>query len=136
MNLSLPITTAVLTLIVWPAMATDIHVFTDSAHPVRSLPGNVTVIKLDAGERLENELSENLPADQEQAARLVQRRLEQGGPTLQHRMADAYQNVAEAWGLGVMKIPAVVVDRRYVVYGEPDVELALTSITRYRKEHP
>ncbi|HAF2412776.1 TPA: TIGR03757 family integrating conjugative element protein [Salmonella enterica] len=135
MNLPRLISTT-LAFIVWPAFAADIHVFTDLAHPVHSVPPGVTVVELDAGERLENELSAGLPADPAQAARLVQRRLEREGSTLQHRLATAYQGVTKAWVLGVSKIPAVVVDHRYVIYGEPDVGLALTSITRYRKAHP
>ncbi|EHD1638519.1 TIGR03757 family integrating conjugative element protein [Salmonella enterica] len=136
MNLSFFISAAFLTLIVWPAAATDIHIFTDHAHPVHSVPRGVTVVALDAGERLENELSTDLPTDPNQAAHLVQQRLEQGGKALQHQLATAYQGVTEAWELGVTKIPAVVVDRNYVVYGEPDVARALNSITHYRKEHP
>ena len=46
------------------------------------------------------------------------------------------RGVADAWGLGVAKVPAVVVDRRYVIYGEPDVALALSRIARYRREQP
>lgn len=33
-----------------------------------------------------------------------------------------------AWSLGITKIPAVVVDRRYVVYGESDMAKALVLI--------
>ena len=54
------------------------------------------------------------------AAALVQQRLRDGGQALQRRIGSAYQGVADAWGLGLAKVPAVVVDRRYVVYGEPD----------------
>ncbi|HEP9542705.1 TPA: DUF1525 domain-containing protein, partial [Pseudomonas aeruginosa] len=54
----------------------------------------------------------------------------------QRSLASAYQGVADAWGLGVAKVPAVVVDRRYVIYGEPDVALALSRIARYRREQP
>lgn len=136
MNLSLFIPAAFLAFIVGPAFATDIHIFTDHAHPVHSVPQGITVVELDAAERLENELSTDLPTDPDQAAHLVQQRLEQGGKALQHQLATAYQGVTEAWELGVTKIPAVVVDRNYVVYGEPDVARALNSITHYRKEHP
>ncbi|WJV25599.1 MULTISPECIES: TIGR03757 family integrating conjugative element protein [Pseudomonas] len=136
MNLPLLLPTAVLACIAWPAIAADIHVFTDRAHPVRSVPSGVEVVAVDLGERLENELATELPADPEQAARLVQHRLEQGGAALQRRLAAAYQGVTEAWSLGVVKIPAVVVDHRYVIYGEPDVTLALARIARYRKDHP
>jgi integrating conjugative element protein (TIGR03757 family) len=59
-----------------------------------------------------------------------------GGEALQRRIGHAYQGVAEAWGLGVARIPAVVVDRRYVVYGEPDVPRAIARIDAYRGTQP
>ncbi|NQB78478.1 DUF1525 domain-containing protein, partial [Pseudomonas aeruginosa] len=34
------------------------------------------------------------------------------------------------------KIPAVVVDRRYVVYGEPDVSRAVARINAYQSAQP
>ena len=52
------------------------------------------------------------------------------------RIGHAYQGVADAWGLGIAKIPAVVVDRRYVVYGEPDVSRAVARINAYRSTQP
>ena len=48
------------------------------------------------------------------------------------RMAAAYQDIVEVWSFGVTKLPAVIVDRRYVVYGEPDVNSAVSLIKRYR----
>ena len=41
-----------------------------------------------------------------------------------------------AWSLGIAKIPAVVVDRRYVVYGEANVARALARIEEYRRAQP
>ncbi|MGH8391347.1 MAG: DUF1525 domain-containing protein, partial [Pseudomonas sp.] len=38
----------------------------------------------------------------------------------------------DAWSVGVEKIPAVVIDRRYVVYGEADVAKAIAQIDRAR----
>ena len=52
------------------------------------------------------------------------------------RIGHAYQGVADAWGLGITKIPAVVVDHRYVVYGEPDVARAVARINAYRSTQP
>ena len=49
---------------------------------------------------------------------------------------DTYQDVTQAWGLGITKVPAVVVDRRYVVYGEPDVAHAAARIETYRRTQP
>lgn len=106
---------------------------TDSAHPL-SLPPAVRLIQLDAGERLEAQLSTGLPTDPAQAALALRQRLQ--GPAGVRRgqeLAAAQQGLVEAWSVGVQKLPAVVVDRRYVVYGETDVSQALARIDAYRQ---
>jgi integrating conjugative element protein (TIGR03757 family) len=117
------------------AMAADIRVFTDRNHLI-TVPAGVRMIALDAPARIESELAVDLPADPAQAAAIVQRRLKDGGAALQRRLADAYQGVTDAWSLGITKIPAIVVDRRYVVYGERDVARALAHIEAYRRARP
>jgi integrating conjugative element protein (TIGR03757 family) len=117
------------------AAAADVLVVTDSRHPVQA-PAGVWVIELDQAMRIEVELAAHLPADPQQAAALVRQRLHDGGEVLQHSIGNAYQGVADAWGLGIAKIPAVVVDRRYVVYGEPDVPSAVARIDAYRSTQP
>lgn len=117
------------------AEAADVRVFTDRHHAVEA-PVGIHVVKLDAPARIEAELAVNLPADPAQAAAIVRQRLQDGGTPLQQRLADAYQGVTDAWSLGVTKIPAVVVDRRYVVYGETDVSRALARIEEYRRAQP
>lgn len=114
------------------AMATDIRVFTDRQHPIEA-PAGVSVFELDAPARIEADLAANLPADPTQATAIVQQRLKDGGAELQRRLANAYQGVTDAWSLGITKIPAVVVDRRYVVYGERDIARALARIEEYRR---
>lgn len=52
------------------------------------------------------------------------------------QLADAYKGVTDAWRVGVAKVPAVVVDQRYVVYGDTDVTRALTRIQASREAHP
>lgn len=117
------------------AAVADVRVFTDRHHAIEA-PAGVHVIELDAPPRIEAELAANLPADPAQAAAIVRQRLQDGGTSLQRRLADAYQGVTDAWSLGVTKIPAVVVDRRYVVYGETDVSRALARIEEYRRTQP
>jgi len=109
------------------AFAADIIVITDSSHPIKPMGGE-RIIELDQPARIEAELSAGLPADPNHASALARRRLSTGRSDLQRRIVQAYQGVADAWGLGIAKIPAVVVDRRYVVYGEPDVARAVTRI--------
>ena len=117
------------------AMAADVLVVTDSRRPVQA-PAGTRVIELDQAGRIEAELSAGLPADSARAAAIVQQRLRDGGQDLQRRIARAYQDVADAWGLGIAKLPAVVVDRRYVVYGDADVSRAVARIETHRKAKP
>ena len=117
------------------AAAAEVLVITDSGHPVQVAAGT-RVIELDLPARIEAELAAGLPTDPTQAAAIVQQRLRDGGQDLQRRLGRAYQDVAQAWGLGITKVPAVVVDRRYVVYGETDVPRALARIEEYRRMQP
>lgn len=118
------------------ASAAEVLVVTDRLHPV-IMGSAVRVIELDAPALLvESELAAHLPVDPQKATAIARQRLQDGGTVLQKRLALAYQGVIEAWSLGITKIPAVVVDRRYVVYGEPDVNRAVSLIERYRSAQP
>ncbi|MBS0450098.1 MAG: TIGR03757 family integrating conjugative element protein [Proteobacteria bacterium] len=117
------------------AFAVDVLVVTDSGHPVQSVAG-VRVIELDLPERIEAELAVGLPNDPSRAAALVQQHLREGGQVLQRHIGSAYQGVADAWGLGIAKVPAVVVDQRFVIYGDPDVARAVARIEAHRRAQP
>lgn len=117
------------------AIAADVLVVTDSHHPVQSI-ASAKIVELDLPSRIEAELAADLPSDPATAATLVKQRLREGGPALQRKISAAYQNVADACGLGITKIPAVVVDRRYVIYGAADVASAVADIDAYRREWP
>ena len=116
------------------ASAMDIWVITDRQHPVQGTPDRL--IELDAPARIEAELSTDLPSDVQQASLLVQQRLKHGGPALEQRLARTYQDVTDAWSLGITSLPAIVMDQRYVVYGEPDVAKAIARIEAYRRTQP
>lgn len=115
--------------------AADVLVVTDSRHPVKTMGGE-RLIELDEPSGIEAELSAQLPTDAEQATAMVKRRLNTGGADLQRRIASAYQGVTDAWSLGITSIPAVVMDQRYVVYGEPDVARAVARIEQHRRAAP
>ena len=116
------------------ASAMDIWVITDRQHRVQGTPDRL--IELDAPARIEAELSTDLPSDVQQASLLVQQRLKHGGPALEQRLARTYQDVTDAWSLGITTLPAIVMDQRYVVYGEPDVAKAIARIEAYRRTQP
>ncbi|WP_153786084.1 TIGR03757 family integrating conjugative element protein [Pseudomonas sp. EMN2] len=131
-----PLSRAVLLLVVALATGTahaETWAITDAAHPLTSVPGNVRVIKLDDQQRIEEQLSKKLPPNPHQAA-LAARQLmgTPAGAALMQQLAAAQQGNADAWSVGVSKVPAVVVDRRYVVYGQPDVTAAMQTIIQAR----
>jgi integrating conjugative element protein (TIGR03757 family) len=112
--------------------ASEVWVVTDSQHPVKVPPG-VRVTELDAAHRIEARLARGLPPNPERAAAVATQRLRALTPELTQALAGAYQGIVDAWSMGVTKIPAVIVDRRYIVYGERDVERAVSEIERYRR---
>lgn len=112
------------------AMAETI-VVTDSQHPVTNT-GNARVIELDRPAQLTHALSQGLPADPQRAASAAKERLSsEEGRRLTAELRRAYQDVADAKGLKVQKVPAVIVDRTYVVYGVADVAEAAGLIDAY-----
>ena len=105
-----------------------IEVFTTAGQPAINVPSGVAVLELDAPGRLDARLSRDLPADPDMAEAIMRERM--ATPEWQEtadRYADSYLGLARAWQLGVEKLPAVVIDSRYVIYGEPDVAAALSE---------
>lgn len=49
------------------------------------------------------------------------------------QLASAQQGATDAWSTGVLKVPAVVIDRQFVVYGQPNVAAAIESIQAMRR---
>lgn len=113
------------------AVSAGVEVFTIAGEPVINVPDSAAVVELDAPARLDARISQDLPADPERAQQVLQSRM--SGPEWQatlRRYGKLYRGIARAWVLGIEKVPAVVVDSRYVVYGEPDVQAALREIER------
>lgn len=128
----------VLTLSAWSHCAiAGVEVFTIAGEPVINVPNTTAVIELDAAARLDARISQDLPSDPVQAKLLLQSRMH--NPEWQrtlHEYGQHYQGIARAWMLGIEKVPAVVVDSRYVVYGETNVAHALAEIERAHGNHP
>jgi len=135
-HLSRTLALPALLLVAGNVTAAEIWIVADVRHPVAGAQAADRIIQLDAAQAIEAELSARLPYDPQRAAALVQRRLNEGGQALQQRMREAYQGMTDAWSLGITSIPAVIVDQRYVVYGESDLGQALVRIERYREGQP
>lgn len=115
--------------------ASDIDLITNRSNSVTVRAG-VRLIGFDTPANIEADLSARLSPDAEQAFLIVQQRLKTTETDMQRRLAAAYLGVADAWSLGIVKIPAVVVDQQYVVYGESNVDRAVAMTTDYRSAHP
>lgn len=129
---------ALLASLVWSttSAASEVWFITDSARPPQGAHAPDRVIKLDAAQRIKAELTTALPNDPRRAESMARQRIRDGGAPLQNRMQVAYQGITDALSLGITTLPAVVVDRRYVVYGEPDVARAVAYIEKHRKAQP
>ncbi|WP_374072928.1 TIGR03757 family integrating conjugative element protein [Alloalcanivorax xenomutans] len=114
--------------------AADVLVFANQQTPIDA-PDGVSVIHLDTASEIEAELASGLPADPQRAEVIVRQRLADGDTNLQAHLASAYQGVLDAWNLGITKLPAVVVEGRYVVYGDADVARAMATIEAYMRAH-
>lgn len=127
--------TAILAALFTNSLNAETWAITDSAHPLSFVPSDVRVIKLDEQQFIEEQLSQHLPRDPRQAAIAARQMINSPvGRALTQQLAVAQQGVADAWGLRVEKIPAVVVDREYVVYGQPNVATAIDAVEKRRRK--
>ena len=126
-----------LALVAWPgpaAFAGDVMAFTLSSMPLRA-SGGAAVHVLDARDGHAEAFGADLPDDPERALAEARRRLETpAGRAALERIAAAAAGNALAGRLGIEKLPAVVVDGRYVVYGVRDVARAVERVEAWRAE--
>lgn len=108
----------------------DTLVFTDHTHPVINT-GNSPVFYLDGPTQIEAKLSEGLSNDPVEAKQQALKRIQD--TQMQQALINAYQGINKAWQLGVTKLPAVVVNGRYVVYGMSDVNQAIQLVKEYQE---
>lgn len=120
-----------LMLLAAPSTFAGIEVFTASHIPVFQVPSDATVVELDALAGLDEQLGYQLPTNLQQAERIAQQRLQSPSfQALAQRYEQAAMAISRAWMLGINKIPAVVVNGQYVVYGQPNVAAALALIAQ------
>ena len=123
-----------LVLVVSPdAGAAEVVAFTLSSMPLRA--SGATVHVLDARDGYAEAFEADLADDPERALAEARRRMATpAGRAALARIASAAAGNALASRLGIEKLPAVVVDGRYVVYGVRDVARAVERIKAWRAE--
>lgn len=123
--LQLPIYLATLSL-AQSAMAQSVTVFVDGQTPLQNSSSATAIFELDAAQRIEERMSADLPGNLQQAEQLMRTRMQSSAwRAMEIELQRSAEGLAKAKALGVTKLPAVVVDERYVVYGVTDVKRAV-----------
>ena len=115
-------------------MAPTIEVFTDSRIQVVSGNDNTTVYVIDRINRLQQELSEDLPVDSESAKKLVLQRYQRMDMQLSTELENAANGLVQAMQYGIDRYPAIVFDGQAVVYGLTDINAAIQLYLRWQAE--
>lgn len=91
--------------------------------------------RLDKAELLQNEINKRLPSELNSASDYMSdyANSEQGRAVIAE-MVNGYQGVGRAFSLGVERLPAVVINESFVVYGTTDVDHALQLWALYLRD--
>jgi len=93
---------------------------------------DLQLYELDGIQRITAELSEGLPANRDDAQRLVLHRLQGLDDPTQARLKRAATGLARALQYGIDRYPAVVFNGKGVVYGVSDLQVALNHYRTWR----
>ena len=128
--LSIVITGALCEPVLADAPSSAIEVFADSMNPVANGADGITVYYIDRIDRLQQELSKELPADPVTAKQTALHRFQRMDNKLSHELKNAANGLVQAVQYGIDRYPAIVFDGNAVVYGITDVRAATQ---RYRQ---
>ena len=110
-----------------------VEVFTDSQTPVLNNGPSTTVYIVDRIDRLQQALSEGLPAEPEAAKQDALQRFQRMDAQLSSELENAAKGLVQAMQYGIGRYPAIVIDGKAVVYGVTDVKAA-TRLYEQRRE--
>lgn len=112
-------------------------IYTTPAWPVTDPQPGVLVQTLENVHLLEQSLFPQLSDNPAQAEQQSRARMQQPGWREQEaRLTRAYQALLDAHAAGIKKVPAVVFDDKYVVYGTTDAALAQRKFNAWREQQP
>ena len=114
--------------------APTIEVFTDSSLQTVSGNDHTTVYVIDRINRLQLDLSNNLPADPESAKSLALQRFQRMDTQLSRELENAAKGLVQATQYGIDRYPAIVFDGEAVVYGLTDVSAATQLYRQWQTE--
>ncbi|MFP1817366.1 TIGR03757 family integrating conjugative element protein [Lonsdalea quercina] len=128
---------ALLTALATQSAAAQTVIYTTEKWPVISPEPGTVVQMLEDIQKREQTLFPNLSASPKQAERQALLRMQQTDWQEQEtQLTRAYQALMDAWSLGITKVPAVVFEDKYVVYGTTDIRLARQKLEAWRERQP
>lgn len=111
----------------------QVTIYTTSDIALQAIPAGADVVYLDRQSQIEATLSQGLPANPHQAAIAMRQRMAGSDFThLVQELRKASNGRLQAKIHKIQKLPAVTVDHAFVVYGQPNVGLALQQIQAAR----
>lgn len=110
-----------------------IEVFADSQTPVLNNGPSTTVYIVDRIDRLQQALSEGLPAEPEAAKQDALQRFQRMDAQLSSELENAAKGLVQAMQYGIDRYPAIVIDGKAVVYGVTDVKAATRLYEQWRE---
>jgi integrating conjugative element protein (TIGR03757 family) len=124
----------ILLLLAEPVLA-EANLYTLSHYPIPNNNDLEQIFQLDEIQLLEQRLSHTLSANPKQAV-IEAKQLIKNGSIDKHdpQWLNAITGLTKAWALGIEKVPAVVFDDHYVVYGTTDIALASKKFAEFKAE--
>lgn len=137
MRLQIPLFFTLVTVFTSSVGLAQTVIYTTQAWPVTAPQPGVLVQTLENVHLLEQSLFPQLSDTPAQAEQQARARMQQPGwRELEARLTRAYQALLDAHAAGIRKVPAVVFDDKYVVYGTTDVTLAQQKLDTWRERQP
>lgn len=109
--------------------------YTTHDRPPESRDDTVEVVYLDAADTLQDEWfhQQGIELSEENAPQIIALLQSSKWQAQESRLTQAYQGIIQAWQLGVARVPAVVVDDQWVVYGLTDIHRAQKEIHQFQQ---
>ncbi|WAJ37274.1 TIGR03757 family integrating conjugative element protein [Pseudomonas sp. GOM7] len=111
----------------------QVIVYTTSDIHLSGVPADAKIISLDRVQVLEEQISHGLSANPQQAqAQINQLMGSSRWLKFKDEIKEANRGLQQAWAVKIDKLPAVTVNDSHVVYGQPNVAVALEMIRKAR----
>ena len=105
-------------------------------NPVVNNADGITVYYIDRIDRLQKELSKDLPADPVTAKQTALHRFQRMDNKLSHELENAANGLVQATQYGIDRYPAIVFDGKAVVYGITDIRAATQLYRQWQAGEP